>query len=353
MGGARGRLIKPSDRNRAVSLIQEAIKEGARLKNCCKVLDISQRTYQRWKAGNGIDGRKGAEKNVAGKLSEHERQRIISVSCSDEYKDSNPYEIFLTLLEKGIYIASISSFYRVLRSAGLLHHRGNKRPRSKQKKPPELVATGPNQVWTWDITWVQSLVKGIFYYSYKIIDIWDKNIVGWEIHDSESEEHSRNLFQRVLAEQGNPNVHIHSDNGNPMKGISLLALLYDLGCSNSFSRPRVSNDNPFIESFFGTLKTSVKYPGKFESIDQAREWMASFIDWYHTQHRHSGIQFFTPQQMRSGDYRKLIEKRNEVKRQAVKRNPRRWKNGVKLWTTNHQVYLNPTNETRSSLKKAG
>ena len=149
-----------------------------------------------------------------------------------------------------------------------------------------------------------------------------------------------------------PNVHIHSDNGNPMKGISLLALLYELGCKNSFSRPRVSNDNPYIESFFGTMKTSFKYPGRFKSIEHAREWVAAFVDWYHTQHRHSGIQYFTPQQMRSGEYKKLVSRRNETMLKAVSKNPCRWSKSIKQWKKDHTVYLNPGLETIAALKKA-
>ena len=299
-----------------------------------------------------IDRRKGAVKNIPKKLNEEEKKEIVKISCSEEFKDSNPYEIFITLLERNKYIASISSFYRVLKAAGLIRHRSNKRARAKQSTPPEKTATGSNQVWTWDITWLPSLVKGQFYYSYKIIDIWDKNIVGWAIHETESEEHARNLFQKTLAEQGFPNVHIHSDNGNPMKGMSLLALLYDLGCKNSFSRPRVSNDNPFIESFFGTMKCSFKYPGRFKSIEHAREWVALFIDWYHTKHRHSGIQHFTPWQMRSGNYKKLVSKRNETMLNAFAKNPCRWSRTIKQWRLKHTVFLNPSMETKSALRKA-
>lgn len=352
MGGSRGRLIPPKDRQEAVNLIQDAITEGARLIKCCEVIEISVRTYQRWKSGKVEDYRKGADKMIPRKLTENEKQEIIYICCSDEFKDSNPYGIFINLLERRKYIASVSSFYRVLKDAELLHHRSNKRPRSKQSVPPEKVATGSNQVWTWDITWLPSKVKGHFYYSYKIIDIWDKNIVGWEIHDTESEEHARNLFQRTLAEQGFPNVHVHSDNGNPMKGMSLLALLYDLGCKNSFSRPRVSNDNPFIESFVGTMKSSFKYPGRFKSIEDAREWVAGFIDYYHTKHHHSGIQYFTPQQMRNGEYRKLVSIRNETMLSALSKNPCRWSGPVRQWKKKHTVYLNPSLLTLAALKTA-
>lgn len=352
MGGRRGRLIAEKEREQAVILIGEALQIGARLYPACDVLGISTRTYQRWKAGCVKDRRKGAVKRTPRKLTEKEREEIRKISCSEEFKDSNPYEIFITLLERGKYIASIRSFYRVLKASDLLHHRSNKRPGTKHAVPKEAMATGPNQVWSWDITWLPTLVKGVFLYAYKIIDIWDKTIVGWEIHDVECEEHAEALFRRSLAEQGFPHVHIHSDNGNPMKGISLLAMLYDLGCKNSFSRPRVSNDNPFIESFFGTMKTSVKYPGRFEDISEARKWLSDFVNWYNTSHRHSGIQFFTPKQMRSGEYKNLVTIRNKTMLEAKKRTPGRWSRKAKQWDVQHTVYLNPSLETRQKLKNA-
>jgi len=345
-------LIGESDRERSIVLIQEAMGDGACLKQTCETIGISGRTYQRWKSGSIEDKRKGAEKNIPRKLTEEERQEIISVSCSSEFKDSNPYDIFINLLEKETYIASISSFYRVLKEENLLHHRSNRRPRTNRSTPPEAVATGPNQVWTWDITWLPTKVRGIFQYSYMIQDIWDKNIVGWEIHDSEDERHAKALFEKTMCEQGFPEVHIHSDNGNPMKGISLLSMLYDLGCKNSFSRPRVSNDNPFIESFFGTMKCSVKYPGRFKNITEARIWMADFVDWYNTNHRHSGIYYFTPQQMRTGKYQKIAGVRNKTMLEAMKRNPSRWSRPAKQWNQPHTVYLNPSLETRQRLGAA-
>ena len=167
----------------AVVLIQEAQESGARLIKACEALEISISTFERWRKGNLWDKRKGAIKEVPRKLTEVERQEIIDISCSREYKDLNPYRIHAALLDKGIYIASESSFYRVLRSEGLVRHRGNSRPGTSHSKPPELIATGPNQVWTWDITWLYSHVKGIFFYAYTIIDIWDRSIVSWAIHD--------------------------------------------------------------------------------------------------------------------------------------------------------------------------
>jgi transposase InsO family protein len=351
LGGKRGRLIMVKDREHAVTIIQEAITNGARLKRACDTVEISIRTYQRWKAGELKDKRKGAQKRIPRKLTTEEEAKIIRLCCSPEFKDFNPYDIFIILLETGTYIASIRTIYRVLKKANLLHHRSNKKPGTRKSAPKEAVATGPNQVWCWDITWLPTRVKGIFLYSYMIIDIWDKSIVGWSIHEEENEAHAKDLFDQVLAEQGYPDVHIHSDNGNPMKGLSLLALFYFLKISNTYSRPRVSNDNPFIESFFGTMKCSVKYPGRFDTIDEAREWMARFVAYYNTEHRHSGIAYFTPKQMRTGSYKTIVDIRNKTMQEAYRKNPARWSRNAKQWDKDFTVYLNPSLDTRQKLEK--
>ncbi len=352
MGGERGRLINSSDRARAVHLIQKASADGARIIACCDTLDISVRTYQRWNAGDIIDKRKGAKKMIPRKLSVAEEEKLISLCCSKRYQDMNPYEIFVNLLEEGIYVASISTIYRVLRKKNLIHNRSNRKGKKSTSKPPQVIATGPNQIWCWDITWLPSAVKGIFYYAYTIIDIWDRSIIGWVIHPEERDEHSKNLFNSVLAEQNYPNVHIHSDNGSPMKGLSLLALYRDLKISNSYSRPRVSNDNPFIESFFGTMKKSIKYPKAFKSLSDARTWFADFINCYNNEHRHSGIYYCTPNQLRTGVYTEILQKRNHTMFDAYKRNLQRWSSTPKQWNLQHVVYLNPTNELRQILKKS-
>ena len=333
-------------------LIQEAMTNGASLEGSCKTAEISMRTYQRWKSGNTKDKRKGAEKHIPGKITEKEKQEIIDLCCSNEYKDSNPYDIYISLLDKKKYLASISTIYRVLKSSELLFHRSNKRQSKRKSSPGELIAVGPNQVWSWDITWLKSRVKGIFFFAYMIIDIWDKSIIGWDIHEQESEDHAKDLFERTLREEKYPQVSIHSDNGNPMKGISLLSLFYDLGIKNSFSRPRVSNDNPFIESFFGTMKTSVKYPGKFDSIHDARIWMADFVYWYNNHHRHSGNQYFTPSQMRDGSFIDLAESRNRTIFEAYKTKPERWSRKPRQWITSQTVVLNPSLNTQQMNRNA-
>lgn len=309
-------------------------------------------TFRRWKSGNVKDQRKGSKKQIPRKLTTEEESKIIEICCNREYQDSNIYELHASLLDKGIYIASISTFYRVMKKHQLIHHRRNTKPSSRKNNPPEKIATGPNQVWCWDITWIPSNTRGLFYYAYVIIDIWDRSIVKWAIHDREDDALAYELFDKALRDNYNPNVFVHSDNGNPMKGATLLALFYDLGICNSYSRPRISNDNPFIESWFKTLKYDVTYPGKFVDIKTAREWFAKFVDGYNTKHSHSGMHFITPQQMRNGEYNSIAKKRNEVMNKAQALNPHRWSRHIKQLPAEHIVLLNPSADTRVKLKAA-
>jgi putative transposase len=332
-------------------LIIEANENGARLIKACEALEISMSTFERWRKGNYRDNRKGAVKVVARKLSPEERQQILDLCCSNKYKDANPYQIHASLLTNGTYVASTSSFYRILRAEGLMNHRSNTRPRKSSGKPPELVATGPNQVWTWDITWLRTTVRGLFFFAYTIIDIWDRSIVKWAIHDHEDDELAKELFQAALEDNGHPTVFVHSDNGHPMKGVSLLALFHELGITNSYSRPRVSDDNPFIESWFKTLKTHVTYPGTFESTESARIWFANFVRWYNDSHTHSGLHFMTPLQVRTGAYSSIIKIRNKTMQNAFEKNPIRWSKNVRQLPENHVVYLNPSVNTRLKLQQ--
>jgi len=344
-------LIPKEDRDIAVELIEEAVVGGARLFKACEVLEISTVTFYRWKNDGGIDKRKGAGKRVVRKLTEAERQKIIEVACEERFKDATPYEIVAILLDEGTYLASVSTFYRILREAGLIHHRGNSRPGHKQSRPEELKATGPNQVWSWDITWLPTNVRGLFLFAYMIIDVWSRKIVGWEIHTRESAEIAEEMFRRLAREKDLQTVRLHSDNGHPMKGSMLLVTLHLLGVLPSFSRPRVSNDNPFIESFFKTVKFTPGYPGRFQNIEHAWEWMADFVDWYNTVHRHSGIGYITPEQRHNGQVKKIMRFRNNVMNEARINHPERFSGEPVRWKEHPVVYLNPTIETRHIIKQ--
>jgi putative transposase len=345
-------MISVEDKQEVIDLIHEAVQSGAGKTKACKIMDISLRTLQRWELNCKVDKRKGSPKRVHRKLSEEEYQEIIDVACSDRFKDLNPHEIVPILAEEGRYIGSESTIYRVLRKEKLLNHRSNSKPGSQNNKPPELKATGPNQVWSWDITWLKSDVSGIFYYCYMIKDIWKKNIVGWEIHEYESVDIAADMFNRLKLKYNLEGVKLHSDNGNPMRGSTMIITLYNLGVIPSFSRPRVSTDNPFIESLFKTMKYTAAYPGKFKNIHNAREWMSEFVNWYNTEHRHSAIGYVTPEQRGSGVDIEIFNKRNQTIKKAIEKNPERWGKKIRKWESKDVVILNPDIKQDKNLENA-
>ena len=326
--------------------IDDGVKRGARVAPLCDALGVHPRTYARWKA-DPTDRRKGSQKRNTRALTEEERRQIIEVCTSDRFKDISPGEIVAILAEEGTYIASERTFYRVLKAAGLVNHRTNSRPARRSYQPPELKATGPDQVYTWDISWLPTNVNGMFWYCYAVIDVWSREIVGWAIHSRESEQHARDLFESIKQRRNLKGVWVHSDNGNPMRGATFSVWLATMGMFLSHSRPLVKNDNPYIEAFFRTLKYHAAYPGRFATIDEARSWMGDFIDWYNRTHRHSGLGYITPEQRRLGEDLGLFARRNETLRNAFEKHPERFpKRGPKEWKSRRVVYLNPSRETK-------
>lgn len=262
-----------------------------------------------------------------------------------------PMEIVPTLAQKGEYLASESTFYRVLKARDLLHHRANTAPVRRHGKPPERVATGPNQVYSWDITYLRTYVAGIFFYAYIILDVWSRKIVGWEIAEEERDTVSAALMERLALDHDLHGVYLHSDRGNPMKGVNMVMKLYQLGVMPSFSRPRVSDDNPYSESLFRTIKYSRKYPGRFETIAEAREWFAEFIDWYNNEHLHSRIGYVTPASRHNGVAQCIFDTRNATYANAHKAHPERWAKHIRKWMGPPMVYLNPSDETKKKLSE--
>ena len=279
------------------------------------------------------------------KLSEPEVEQILEVINQTEFKSLPPSQIVPRLADQGVYLASESTFYRIMHQHKQQHHRG--RSQKPSSKPlTSHCAIKPNQVWMWDITWLPGPVKGIFFYLYLILDLFSRKIVGWEIWDEESSEYASQLMRRtVLKEQcvirKSPLI-LHSDNGSPMKGSTLLETLYSLGITPSRSRPRVSNDNPYAESIFRTCKYRPDFPVKgFQSRDEAREWTLRFVDWYNTTHRHSGLKFLTPNQRHQGQSEKIFAKRKQVYEAAKAKHPSRWSREIRDWDLKEQVWLNP------------
>lgn len=334
-------MISKTDRKIAVVLVTEAVDNGARKYKACEVLEISIRTIQRWENGNVIDQRKGAEKEVKKKLTAEEKQNIIDISCNKRFKDLNPHEIVSILAEEGVYIASERSFYRILSENDLLKHRGKSRVKIKNNnKPEELKATYRNQIWSWDITYLKSAIAGIYFYLYLFLDIWSRKIVGWEIWDYESAEVSAQIMLRLEKKYSVKGIILHSDNGGAMKGSTMLMTLYNLGVIPSFSRPRVSDDNPYSESLFKTLKYIGGYPKFFKDIEHAKQWVKKFVEWYNTIHRHSGINYVTPNQRYYGQDIAILEKRYKTYEEAKRKNPLRWSSNQKKWNYEKEVYLN-------------
>ena len=353
MGGPRGRLISDSDRVTAVMLIDEARENGARLKVACDELNISERTYQRWTKEGDVkkDQRPLIERPTPkNKLSKEERDEIIRTVNSPEYADLAPSQIVPKLADEGRYIASESTIYKILKEEKMNAHRGRTSPPVK-REPPTHIATDSNQVWTWDITWLNAVIKGQYYKLYLIIDMFSRLIVGYEVWEEEKAEHAQYLIRKATLSQGiagKPLV-LHSDNGSPMKAATFQATLEKLGVQSSFSRPRVSNDNPYSEALFRTLKYRPKYPFKgFKNLEEARKWVEKFVRWYNLTHLHSGINFITPHQRHYGLDKKIMENRVKVYEKAKAKHPERWSKNIRNWTLPKYVSLNPIAEDEAN-----
>jgi putative transposase len=350
-------LIPTQEREKAIILVQDAGKAGARQHKACAILGISERTLQRWQKQTPSakeDQRSHTQREPANKLSTEEKQEIINICNSESYKSLSPCQIVPTLLDNGFYIASESSFYRVLHEHGQLTHRG-KRQVSKRNKPKGYTATGPNQVWTWDITYLPAAIKGVFYYLYMITDIYSRKVVAWEVHDNQSDELASQLMKRAYLSEGvsGKEIVLHSDNGSPMKGATMLSTLQHLGVIPSFSRPSVSNDNPYSEALFKTLKYTPIYPSKpFDTINVARTWVLKFVRWYNNHHRHSGIKFVTPNDRHTGADKMILEKRKRIYLEARKRTPERWSGNIRNWDLIKEVTLNPEHSKDKVIEKA-
>lgn len=335
-----------------LGLLDEAVASGARLTKGCELLHLSVRTVQRWRAQpDGQDKRKGPLSKASHQLSAEERQAVLNAANAPEFRDKSPRQIVPTLADRGEYIASESTFYRVLHEEGLMRHREPARPRS-HSKPKEHVANAPNQVWCWDITYLRTSVRGVFFYLYLVIDIFSRKIVAWCIEPVESMDTAADLIERAtrLHRMHERGLVLHADNGGPMKGSTMLATLHRLGVLASFSRPRVSDDNPYAEALFRTLKYRPGYPRKpFASLEAAREWVAGFVAWYNGEHLHSATRYVTPDDRHASRDVVLLAKRDVVYRAAKARTPRRWTRNTRNWTPAGPVTLNPTTAQASAM----
>jgi len=343
-------MIGLEDRQALARDIDVAHTTGARLKPACAIAGIDLRTLQRWQAADGLssgDGRPSAARPMPSHaLSEAERAHLLTVANAPRFASVPPARIVPMLADEGIYLASESTFGRVLKAHGQAVHRGRAKAPKAVRPPTTHIATEPRQVWCWDMTYLPAQVMGRWFYLYLILDLYSRKIVGWEVHEADHADHAAHLVRRTalaegIAAMGTKPV-LHGDNGSTLKATTVLAMLHWLGVKPSYSRPRVSDDNAYAEALFRTAKYRPEFPAQgFANLDQARAWAAGFVHWYNVDHRHSGIRYVSPAQRHAGDDRAILAARHRLYLQARDRNPARWSGKTRNWTPIGAVALNP------------
>lgn len=343
-------MIGLEDRQALARDIHAAHTAGARLRLACETAGIELRTLQRWKARGGLvagDGRPQAVRPLpAHALSPDERAQVLSVANEPRFADMPPARIVPLLADEGRYLASESTFQRVLRAHEQTAHRGRAKAPHAVRPPTTHVATAPRQVWCWDMTYLPATVQGQWFYLYLILDLYSRKIVGWEVHAADHADHAAHLVRRTALAEGiaalGTKPVLHGDNGSTLKATTVLAMLHWLGVKPSYSRPRVSDDNAYAEALFRTAKYRPEFPANgFPDLDAARAWAAEFVRWYNIEHRHSGIRYVSPAQRHAGEDQAILAARHDLYQQARERHPARWSGGTRNWSPITEVALNP------------
>ena len=342
------------DRQALARDIHTAQSAGARLKLACEIAGIELRTLQRWTSCDGVvrgDGRPQAVRPTPGHaLSEAERAQVLAVANAPRFASVPPARIVPMLADEGLYLASESTFSRVLRAQGQTAHRGRAKTPKAVRPPTTHIATEPRQVWCWDMTYLPAQVMGRWFYLYLILDLYSRKIVGWEVHDRDHADHAAHLVRRTALAEGIAALAakpvLHGDNGSTLKATTVLAMLNWLGVKPSYSRPRVSDDNAYAEALFRTAKYRPEFPARgFADLDEARTWAAGFVGWYNVDHRHSGIRYVSPAQRHAGDDHAILAARHALYCQARELNPARWSGNTRNWSPIGAVTLNPERDS--------
>lgn len=336
-----------------MSYIKEISEEkNVALTALCDSLKISRATlYREHSEGSSNAINRSLKPHNA--ISDEEKQRILDVMHSERFIDSSPYDVFYTLLDEGQYIGSIRTIYRVLFEADESKDRRNQRKHRDAVKP-ELIATAPNEVWSWDITKLLSFNRFVYYHLYVIIDIFSRYVVGWMIAEKECQHLAKTLIQKTTLKQGiQPGqLTIHSDNGPSMTSQTVAQLLDKIGVLKTHNRPYTSNDNPFSESQFKTLKYCPQFPERFESLAQAEAFCCEFFNWYNQVHYHSGILFLKPSTVHFGQADEILTHRHQILLQAYEKNPARFNQKTPQLKKLKPVYINPPRtESEKNIKK--
>lgn len=295
------------------------------ISQACALLGRSRATRYRREL-SPVHGPRVPRPAPANALCEAERQQVLTLLRSPEYCDLAPAQVWARLLDDGVYLCSIRTMYRLLDAAGENRERRRQRTHPAKKKP-ELIATSPNAVWSWDITKLRGPTRGVYYELFVIIDIFSRYVVAWTIAPAETGELAAEFIAAAYAEQGisKGQLSLHADRGTSMTSKSVAQLLVDLGVDRSHSRPHVSNDNPYSEANFKTLEYCPAFPGRFGSIHDARAFCNDFFNYYNHEHRHSGIGLHTPASVHYGDAPAIRVKRSETLNAAYAANPARFR----------------------------
>jgi transposase InsO family protein len=347
-------MIGLEDRRIVAQNIVMAHTAGARLRLACETAGIDQRTLQRWKAHAGLtagDGRPNAVRPIPSHaLSVAERAQLLAVANEPRFAAVPPARIVPMLADEGRFLASESSFARVLRAHGQSAHRGRAKAPKAVRPPTTHVASAPRAVWCWDMTYLPATVLGRWFHLYLILDLYSRKIVGWEVHETDDSNHAAHLVRRTALAEGIAAMAVkpvlHGDNGSTLKATTVLAMLNWLGVKPSYSRPRVSDDNAYAESLFRTAKYRPEFPAKgFATLQEARAWAAGFVRWYNCEHRHSGIRYVTPAQRHAGDDHAILAARHALYTEARELKPARWSGNTRNWTPIGAVTLNPERDS--------
>jgi transposase InsO family protein len=328
-----------------VDLVAEAQAAGARLAPAGDLLGISARSVERWRTHPEMgDRRCGPQHRPSNALAPVEEAQVVTVLTSSRYAGLSPKQLVPQLADEGLYLASESTMYRLQRRLSLRTKRRTTGCTHVTRASTVHQATGPNQVWSWDITWLPTTLRGAYLYLYLIMDVWSRRIVGWQIAERETADVAATLIRRTCSE-GNVDPRglvLHSDNGKAMRGNTMISTLQWLGVIPSFSRPHVSDDNPYSEALFRTLKHTPAYPRlPFANLASATRWVTRFVDWYNGAHRHSAIRYVTPDQRHHRRECAVLAARHELYERMRRANPERWSGRTRNWLPVRPVVLNP------------
>lgn len=305
----------------------ETLSAQVGIQPACAALNLNRAQFYREQARRDAPAVEAAERLRSPlSLSKAETQAVLAVLHCERFLDKSPYQVYATLLDEGTYLCSVRTMYRILERHGEVRERRNQRRHPPYSKP-ELLASGANQVWSWDITKLKGAQKGTYFYLYVIIDIFSRYVVGWMVAHRESTDLATRLIDQTCERQAiaPAQLTIHADRGSSMTSKGVEQLLVDLGVTKTHSRPHVSNDNPYSEAQFKTLKYCPQFPTQFGCLQDARVFCRAFFPWYNHEHYHSGIALMTPFAVHSGQAEQILDRRNQVLQAAFEQNPTRFK----------------------------